>query len=76
MTIGLQPDAMKPGIHCVYALDPGFHGVQMVRRMRTVMLIVPVCPESGFLGPAARPRPTSRVGAFGLKPALSLRLAE
>jgi hypothetical protein len=25
MTIGLLPDAMKPGFH--YALDPGFHGV-------------------------------------------------
>ena len=31
------------------ALDPGFHGVRMVRRMRTVMLMVPTWPESGFL---------------------------
>ena len=33
---------------------------QLVRRTRNVMLMVPVCPESGFLGRAARPRPTSR----------------
>ena len=38
------------------ALDPGFHGVRMVRRMRTVMLMVPTWPESGFLGRATRLR--------------------
>jgi hypothetical protein len=43
MKIGLLPDAVKPGIHCVsyYALDPGFHGVPLVRNARTVMLMVP-----------------------------------
>jgi len=30
------------------ALDPGFHGLRMVRRMRTVMLMVSAWPESGF----------------------------
>jgi hypothetical protein len=30
---------------------------QLVRCLLTVMLMVPVCPESGFLGRAARPRP-------------------
>ena len=30
---------------------------QLARHARTVMLMVPVCPESGFLGRAARPRP-------------------
>jgi hypothetical protein len=28
----------------------------LARRTRIVMLMVPVCPESGFLGRAARPR--------------------
>jgi hypothetical protein len=44
------------------ALDPGFHGVRMVRRMGTVVLMVPAWPESGFLGHAARLRPTTRGG--------------
>jgi len=47
------------------ALDPGFHGLRMVRRMLTVMLMVPTWPESGFLGRAARLRPTSRGGRGG-----------
>jgi hypothetical protein len=29
---------------------------QLVRRMRTVRLMVSACPESGFLGRAVRPR--------------------
>jgi len=33
---------------------------QLAWRIRAMMLVVPVCPESGFLGRAARPRPTSR----------------
>ena len=47
------------------ALDPGFHGLRMVRRMLTVMLMVPTWPESGFLGRAARLRPTTRGGRGG-----------
>jgi hypothetical protein len=34
----------------------------MVRRMGTVVLMVPAWPESGFLGHAARLRPTTRGG--------------
>ena len=41
MTIGVLPDAMKPGFHC-YALDPGFHGAPLVRHARTVVLMVPM----------------------------------
>jgi hypothetical protein len=33
MTIGLLPDAKEPGFHCDRALDPGLHGVPVVRRM-------------------------------------------
>ena len=64
MTVGLRPDAVKPGIHCVrtIAVDPGFHGVRMVRCMRTMILMVPMCPESGFLGRATRLRPASKGG--------------
>jgi len=32
-------------------------------RLRTVMLMVPVCPECGFLGPATRA--ISRLGRIG-----------
>jgi len=49
------------------ALDPGFHGVRTrwiqgfmtfgrVRHARTVMLMMPAWPESGFLERGARPR--------------------
>jgi hypothetical protein len=34
---------------------------QLVRRKRTVLLMVPACPESGFLGRAARPTMASRL---------------
>ena len=65
-----QPNALDPGSHGVRtalpnAMDPGSHGVrthwirgfmafQMTRRIATVMLMVPVWPESGFRGRAAR----------------------
>jgi hypothetical protein len=49
MTIGLLPDAMKPGIHCVRThWIRGFMAFWLVRRIRTVRLMVPACPESGF----------------------------
>jgi hypothetical protein len=32
---------------------------QLARRGRIVVLMVPACPESGFLGRAERPRRTS-----------------
>ena len=41
MKIGLVPDAMEPGIHCVNALDPGFMTFRRVRHAQTVMLMVP-----------------------------------
>ena len=45
----LLPDAMKPGIHCVRThWIRGFMTFQLARSTRTVMLMVPVCPESGF----------------------------
>ena len=44
------PDALKPGFHCVRThWIQGFMAFQLVRRIRTAMLMVPVCPESGFL---------------------------
>jgi hypothetical protein len=60
MTIGPLPDAMKQGIHCVGThWIRGFIASQLARRRPTVMLMVPACPESGFLGHAARPRTVS-----------------
>jgi hypothetical protein len=51
MTIGLLPDAMEPGIHCVRThWIRGFIAFQLAQRIRTVMLMVPACPESGFPG--------------------------
>jgi hypothetical protein len=35
------------------ALDPGFHGVPMAQRTRSVMLMVLAWPESGFRKRAA-----------------------
>jgi hypothetical protein len=43
MTMGLLPDALKPGIHCDRThWIPGFITFQLARRTRTVMLMVPV----------------------------------
>ena len=40
---------MKPGIHCVRTHSiRGFMACQLAERARAVMLMVPVCPESGF----------------------------
>ena len=59
MMIGPLPDAMKPGFHCVRThWIRGFIAFQLARRIRIVMLMVPVCPASGFLGRAAGPRST------------------
>jgi len=44
-------------------MDPGFMAFQLARRTRTVMLMAPVCPESGCKtappgrGPLANGRP-------------------
>jgi hypothetical protein len=43
MTIGVLPDAMEPGIHCVRThWIRGFIAFQLTRRTRSVMLMVPV----------------------------------
>src|SRR5215468_6992972 len=42
-------NAMKPGIHCVRAhWIRGFMAFRRARHARTVMLMVPMCPESVF----------------------------
>jgi hypothetical protein len=49
MTIHLLPDVLKPGIHCVRThWIRGFMPFQLTWRTRTVRLMVPVCPESGY----------------------------
>jgi hypothetical protein len=50
MWLGLGlADALDPGFHCVRThWIRGFMTFQLIRRIRTVMLMVPVCPESGF----------------------------
>jgi len=51
---------MEPGIHGVTThWIRGFMAFRLVRRTRIVMLMVPACPESGFLGRAARVPPIS-----------------
>jgi hypothetical protein len=50
MTIGLLPDAVESGIHCVRAhWIRGFMAFPPVRHARIVMLMVPVGSESGFI---------------------------
>src|SRR6185312_7206613 len=47
-----QPDALDSGFHCARTRwILGFIAFQLARRARPVMLMVPVCPESRFLGP-------------------------
>jgi hypothetical protein len=49
MTIDVLPGRGGTGDSlCQNALDPGFHGVPPVPHARTVMLMVPVGPDSGF----------------------------
>jgi len=49
MTIGPLPDAMKPVLHCVRAhWIRGFIAFRLARRTRSVLLMVPVRPESDF----------------------------
>jgi hypothetical protein len=51
MTIGLLPDALDPGFHCVRThWIRGFMAFRLARRTRIVVLVVPTCPQSGFLG--------------------------
>jgi hypothetical protein len=52
---GRRPDALKPGIHCARThWIRGFMAFQLAQHARTVMLMVPVCPESGFLSEDCR----------------------
>ena len=52
-----RPDALDPGFHGVGARwIRGFMAFGRVRHIGTVMLMMPACPESGFLERAARPR--------------------
>jgi len=52
-----RPDALDPGFHGVGARwIRGFMAFGRVRDIGTVMLMMPACPESGFLERAARPR--------------------
>jgi hypothetical protein len=49
MKIGPLPEALKPDFHGVTAhWIRGFMAFQLVRRTRTVRLMVPVGPESGM----------------------------
>ena len=49
MKIGPLPDAMEPDIHCVRThWIRGFIAFRLARRARTVVLMVPAWPESGF----------------------------
>jgi hypothetical protein len=53
MPAGRWPDALDPGFHCVGTRRiRGFIVFQLAQCLRTVMLMVPACPESGFLGRA------------------------
>jgi hypothetical protein len=50
MKIGPLPDALDPGFHCVRTRwIRGFMAFRLAQHARTVMLMVPVRPESGFL---------------------------
>ena len=60
LEIGPLPDALKPGFQCARThWNRGFMAFQLVRRTRTMVLMVPVGPESGFREGAARSRPIS-----------------
>jgi hypothetical protein len=61
LSIGLLPDAVESGFHCVKThWIRGFMAFRLVRRTRTVVWMVPVWPESGFLGRAYPARRTPR----------------
>jgi hypothetical protein len=67
---GRLADAMNPEIQCARThWIQGFMTFQLVRRIQTVMLMVPVCPESDFLGYAARPRSRRLAPSGRLAPA-------
>ena len=54
---GRRPNALEPGFHCARTRwIRGFVAFQLARRTRTVRLMVPVWPESGFRDRAAWPQ--------------------
>src|ERR1700755_76271 len=58
-----RPNAMDPGSHGVSThWIRGFMACQLARRIAPVMLLVPVWPESGFRGQAARLRASAPPG--------------
>jgi hypothetical protein len=64
-----RPDTLEPGMHCVRTRwIPGFMAFLLARRTRTVMLMVSMCPESGFWdvppGRAETPSRAPRTGDF------------
>jgi hypothetical protein len=55
---------MDPGFHCVRVhWIRGFMTFRLVRRTRTVVLMVPAWPESGFRERIARLRPLALPGS-------------
>ena len=57
MKIGPLPDALELGFHRVGThWIRGFMAFRLVRRTRAVLLMVSVCPESGFRDGAAQLR--------------------
>ena len=73
MTIGPLPDVLKPDIHGVSThWNRGFMAFQLARRTRTVVLMVPAWPESGF-GRSAQ-RDYARLGCSALPAELPDRL--
>src|SRR5215470_10835633 len=51
-----HPESRNTRTHWIW----GFMTFLLARRTRIVILMVPVCPESGFLAHAAEPRSTSQ----------------
>ena len=61
LSVGLLPDAVESGIHGVKThWIRGFMAFRLARRTRIMMLMVPVWPESGFLGRVYPARRTPR----------------
>jgi hypothetical protein len=51
-----RPDTLEPGMHCVRTQwIRGFMAFLLAWPARTMMLMVSMCPESGFLGCVAQP---------------------
>ena len=63
---GPLPDAVDPGFQCVRThWIQGFIAFQLARRTRTMRLMVPAGPESGFSGEPPGRRPFARRRSAG-----------